>query len=55
MLNTKLSFERGCDELEVLFYLRVEGLEPKAYAAYRIMQMSEGKLTGGYTVIARRQ
>jgi hypothetical protein len=54
LLNRKLSFERGCDELEVLFHLHVDGLRSKECAVYRILQKIDGKLTGGYTVIARK-
>lgn len=55
LLNRKLVFERGCDELEVLFYMHVDGLKPGECKVYRIMQTVDGKLTGGYTVIARKQ
>jgi hypothetical protein len=41
--------------LEILFYLHVEGLKPKECAVYRIMQIVDGRLAGGYTVIARKQ
>ena len=55
LLNRKLTFERGCDELEILFYLHIDELKSKECAVYRIMQMVGGKLTGGYTVIARKK
>ena len=55
LLNRQLTFERGCDELEILFYLHIDGLKPKECAVYRIMQMVGGRLAGGYTVIARKQ
>ena len=55
LLNSKLRFTRGCDELEILFYLHVDGLKSKGCSVFRIMQMAEGKLAGGYTVIARKQ
>ena len=53
-LNQKLTFERGCDEQEILFYLYIDGIKSKESVIYRIMQMIGGKLTGGYTVIARK-
>lgn len=55
LLNRKLTFERGCDELEVLFYMHVDGLKHGECKVYRIMQTVDGKLTGGYTLIARKQ
>ena len=55
LLNRKLDFTRGCDELEVLFYLHVDGLKSKGCSVFRIMQMADGKLAGGYTVVARKE
>jgi hypothetical protein len=55
LLNKTLKFERGCDELEVLFYMHVDGLKHGECKIYRIMQTVDGKLTGGYTIIARKQ
>ena len=55
LLNRTLTFERGCDELEVLFYMHVDGLKHGECKVYRIMHTVDGKLTGGYTVIARKQ
>lgn len=55
LLSRKLAFERGCDELEVLFYMHVDGLKPGECKVYRITQTVDGKPTGGYTVIARKQ
>jgi hypothetical protein len=54
LLNQKLAFQRGCDELEILFYLNVDGIKSKECVVYRIMQMVDEKLTGGYTVVARK-
>lgn len=55
LLHRELKFERGCDELEVLFYLHVDGLNHGECKAYHITQMIRGTVTGGYTVIARKQ
>lgn len=55
LLSQKIKFERGCDELEVLFYVNVDGLKSKECAVYRIMQTDGEKLTGGYTIIARKE
>jgi hypothetical protein len=54
LLARKLTFERGCEELEVLFSMHVDGLKHGECKVYRIMQTVGGKLTGGYTVIARK-
>lgn len=55
LLHRKLDFERGCDELEVLFFMYVDGLKRGECKVYRITQRVNGKLTGGYTVIATKQ
>ena len=55
LLNRHLNFERGCDELEVLFYVHVDGLKHGQCKIYRLIQTANGKLTGGYTVIARKR
>ena len=52
LLHQNLVFERGCDELEVLFYMHVDGLREGECKAYRIMQTVDGKLIGGYTAVA---
>ena len=52
LLSRSLKFDRGCDELEVLFYMYVDGLREGECKVYRIMQTVDGKLTGGYTAIA---
>ncbi len=53
LLSRKIAFERGCDELEALFYMHVDGLRPKECRVYKISQTVGGKMVGGYTVIAR--
>jgi len=55
LLNRRLVFERGCDELEVLFYMYVDGLKRGQCKAYRIMQTVDGKTTGGYTFLAIKE
>ena len=54
LLNKRLSFERGCDELEVMFYVHVDGLKSGECMVYRIIQTVEGRMTGGYTIVARK-
>jgi hypothetical protein len=53
LLSRNIAFERGCDELEALLYMHVDGLRPKECRVYRITQTAGGRLVGGYTVIAR--
>lgn len=55
LLHRRLIFERGCDELEVLFHVQVDGLQRGECKVYRIVQTVDGRLTGGYTVVARKQ
>ncbi len=54
LLQKRISFRRGCDELELLFHVVVDGLKPKECRIFRISQHTGGRLIGGYTVIARR-
>jgi hypothetical protein len=54
LLHQRLIFERGCDELEVLFFMHVDGLKQGECKVYRIMQTIDGKVTGGYTIVARK-
>jgi hypothetical protein len=55
LLQRKMEITRGCDELEALFYMHVDGLHHQECRVFRIMQTAGGRLVGGYTVIARRQ
>jgi hypothetical protein len=55
LLRHRIDFERGCDELEALAFVRVDGLEPGECKVYRVRQTADGKTTGGYTIIALRQ
>jgi hypothetical protein len=55
LLRRRIDFERGCDELEVLLYVFVDGLQPGQCRIYRVQQTMGNSLIGGYTVIARRQ
>lgn len=54
LLQKRVSFRRGCDELELLFHMVVDGLKHKECRIFRIAQHAGGRLVGGYTVIARR-
>lgn len=38
LLSRKIAFKRGCDEMEALFYVHVDGLRPKECRVYRIKQ-----------------
>ena len=55
LLRKKIAFRRGCDELEVLFHMEVDGLKSNECRIFRILQRAGGRLVGGYTVIARRK
>lgn len=55
ILHTRIEYERQCDELETTLLVKVEGLERGECRIYRISQHAEGRLVGGYTVIARRE
>lgn len=54
-LQKRIEFERGCDELEVLLYLHVDGLNPGECRIYRVQQIVAGRVVGGYTVVARKE
>jgi hypothetical protein len=54
LLRRRIEFERGCDELEAVFYVSVDGLQPGECRIYRIQQLASGRITGGYTVILRK-
>ncbi|HVZ39683.1 MAG TPA: hypothetical protein VHI13_10435 [Candidatus Kapabacteria bacterium] len=54
LISRDLAIVRGCDELEILFFLHADGIASRQAAVYRIMQTMDGVITGGYTVIARR-
>lgn len=55
LLRRHIDFERGCDELEVLLYLRVDGLDEGECRVYRVQQAMGSSVIGGYTVVARKQ
>jgi len=52
-LRSKIDFTRGCDEVETMFYLRVDGLRPGQCRIYRVRQVVGGRTLSGYTVVAR--
>jgi hypothetical protein len=54
ILRQRIQFERGCDELEAIFYVSVDGLNKGECRIYRIQQVVAGRITGGYTVIVRK-
>ncbi|MEA2326935.1 MAG: hypothetical protein QOE68_1894 [Thermoanaerobaculia bacterium] len=53
LLRKRIEFQRGCDELEAIFYVNVDGLKPGECRIYRIQQSASGRLVGGFTVIVR--
>lgn len=54
LLRQRIHFERGCEELEAIFYARVDGLKKGECRIYRIQQVANGRITGGFTVIVRK-
>ncbi|TAN59779.1 hypothetical protein EPN18_09825 [bacterium] len=54
ILRPRIEFERGCEELEATVYISVDGLEKGECKVFRVEQRKDGKLVGGYTVIARK-
>ena len=55
VLRQRIEFERGCDELEAIFYVSVDGLQKGECRIYRIQQVATGRITGGFTVIVRKR
>ena len=49
-----LEYERVCDEKETFLYLHIEDLRPGECDVFRIIQRLNGKISGGYTVIAKK-
>jgi hypothetical protein len=54
LLRQRIQFERGCDELEAIFYVSVDGLQKGECRIYRIRQVVAGRIVGGFTVIVRK-
>jgi hypothetical protein len=55
ILRKRVETERRCDELAVPFYVRVDGLDHGQCRVYRVIQRMDGRIVGGYTIIARRR
>ena len=53
ILRGSIQFERGCDELEAIFYAGVDGLQPGECRVYRVQQTASGSIAGGFTVIVQ--
>lgn len=54
LLNKQLRFERTCEEKETFFYMDIDNLSKGECIVYRIKQVVNGKIVGGYTVIAKK-
>jgi hypothetical protein len=54
LLRKRIEFQRGCDELETVLYVNVDGLQPGECRIYRVQQSASGRLVGGFTVIVRK-
>lgn len=55
LFNNHVKFERTCDEKESLVYMHVDNLKRGECVVYRIKQLVDGKLVGGYTLIAKKE
>ena len=54
LLHQSLEYERDCNEKETFLYLHIDDLRPGECDVFRIIQRSNGKISGGYTVIAKK-
>lgn len=54
LLHQSLVYERTCDEKETFFYMHIDNLRPGECAVFRVIQRLNGKISGGYTVIAKK-
>jgi len=54
LLHQSLEYERACNEKETFLYMHIENLKPGECEVFRIIQRSNGKISGGYTVIAKK-
>ena len=54
LLHQSLEYERTCDEKETFLYIHIDDLRPGECAVFRVIQRSNGKISGGYTVIAKK-
>ena len=54
LLHQALEYERTCDEKETFLYMHIEDLRPGECVIFRVIQRINGKISGGYTVIAKK-
>lgn len=55
LFHKNLKFERTCEEKESLIYMHIDDLKPNECVAYRIAQIVNGRIVGGYTLIAKKE
>jgi hypothetical protein len=55
MLKNEVRYERSCEEKECFLYMDVDNLKPGECVVYRVKQVVNGRVTGGYTVIAKKE
>lgn len=55
LLRKTLKYERTCEEKEMILYVDVDNLKPGECVVYRIKHIVNGKIVGGYTVIAKKR
>jgi hypothetical protein len=54
LLRQSLEYERECYEKETFLYMHIEDLREGECDVFRVIQRQNGKIVGGYTVIARK-
>ncbi len=54
LLKKEIKYDRTCEEKETFFYMNIDNLKPGECVVYRIIQVVNGKTTGGYTIIAKK-
>jgi hypothetical protein len=54
LLRKALKYERTCDEKEMMFYLDVDNIKRGECVVYRIKHIVNGRIVGGYTIIAQK-
>jgi hypothetical protein len=55
LLKNEIRYERTCEEKESFFYMHVNNLKAGECVVYRIKQIVNGRVTGGYTLIVKKE
>jgi hypothetical protein len=54
LVHQSLDYERTCDEKETFLYMHLDDLKPGECDVFRVIHRVNGKISGGYTVIAKK-